>query len=90
MASLFKSNNGNSTPAPTQQADPTQQLANMINQFKGVQNPQALIAQLSQRNPQAAQRIQALMQSGGNPQEIAQSMMRQRGIDINQLMSMIK
>lgn len=82
--------NHGKTPTPNMQANPTQQLANMINQFKGVQNPQALIAQMSQRNPQAAQQLQALMQSGGNPQEIAQSMMKQRGIDINQLMSMIK
>ncbi len=84
--------NHGKTPTPNIQnnVNPTQQLANMINQFKGVQNPQALIAQLSQKNPQAAQQFQALMQSGGNPQEIAQSMMKQRGIDINQLMSMIK
>lgn len=78
------------TQTPTQQGNPTQQLANMINQFKGMGNPQSIVAMLGQKNPQAAQRIQALMQSGGNPQQIVMQELQNKGIDFNQLMSMIK
>ena len=77
-------------PTPNMQANPTQQLANMINQFKGMGNPQSIVAMLGQKNPQAAQRIQALMNSGGNPQQIVMQELQNKGIDFNQLMSMIK
>ncbi len=90
MASyLNRSNSGAANGAETT-PNATQQLANMINQFKGVNNPQALIMQMGQKNPQALQKFQSLMQSGGDPQKIAQQLMKQKGIDLNQRMSMIK
>ncbi len=67
-----------------------QQIANVINQAKGMQNPQAFIQQLSAKNPQAAQQIQQLMQSGKNPKDIAMSIMRQRGINPAQIEQMIR
>lgn len=67
-----------------------QQIANTINQLKSMQNPQAFIQQLSSRNPQAAQQIQQLINSGKNPKEACMNLMRQRGLDPAQIEQMIR
>ena len=64
-----------------------QQIANALNMARG--NPQAMFQQLSQRNPQAAQQVQQMMQSGQNPKDIATAQLRQMGIDPEQLMRMM-
>ena len=40
-------------------------------------------------NPQAAQQIQSMLQSGQNPMNLAMGMLRQRGIDPEQLKTML-
>lgn len=55
-------------------------------QIKGAQNPQAMLAQMLQNNPNTAFISNAL--KGGNSLEgIARQMAQQRGIDINQLIN---
>ena len=76
----------NVNPAPAQQSgNATHQLANIIKNMKGINSPQGLI-QMFSGNPQQMQQIQALMNSGRNPQQLAMSLMQKRGIDPNELM----
>lgn len=50
-------------------------------------NPLALIQQMAQQNPQAAQAVR--MMQGKSPQQLqqmAQNMARERGVDLNQML----
>ena len=58
------------------------QMIQMLMQ-RGGNNPQAMAQQILQQNPQFAKAIQ-----GQNPRQLAEQMMKQRGMDINQVMSM--
>lgn len=75
--------------APIANNGAMQNIANMVRSFKGMNNPQQIMQMLGQRNPQAMQQVQQLMQSGKNPKDLASSMLKQRGIDPDQLMRMI-
>lgn len=59
------------------------QMIQMLMQ-RGGNNPQAMAQQILQQNPQFAKAIQ-----GQNPQKLAEQIMKQRGVDINQVMSML-
>lgn len=93
MANPMNTGNIGSMPpmggAPMSNNGAMQNIANMVRSFKGMNNPQQIMQMLGQKNPQAMQQVQQLMQSGKNPRDLAQSMLRQRGIDPDQLMNMI-
>lgn len=61
--------------------NPMQMIQMLMQQGKG--NPQAMAQQILQQNPQFAKAIQ-----GQNPQQLAEQLMKQKGMDINQVMSM--
>lgn len=61
--------------------NPMQIIQMLMQQGKG--NPQAMAQQILQQNPQFAKAIQ-----GQNPQQLAEQIMKQKGMDINQVMSM--
>ena len=60
-------------------------IMSMIQQMimRGGNNPQAMVQQILQNNPQFAQQIQ-----GKDVSKMAQDMLRQRGIDPAQIQSM--
>ena len=60
-------------------------IMTMISQMitRGGNNPQAMVQQILQNNPQFAQQIQ-----GKDVSKMAQEMLRQRGIDPSQLQNM--
>ena len=51
--------------------------------------PDAIINELSKQYPQAAHQIQAIMQSGQNPMELAFNLIRQQGGNPEIIMSML-
>lgn len=94
MANPMNRGNIGGAPVPPTGGVPTnnaamQNIANMVRSFKGMNNPQQIMQMLGQRNPQAMQQVQQLMQSGKSPKDLASSMLKQRGIDPEQLMNMI-
>ena len=56
----------------------------MMQQIKGAQDKQAMLAQMLQNNPNTAA-ISSMLSNGGDLETIARQMAQQRGIDINQL-----
>lgn len=89
MASLM--GNVPPIPAPTPgQADGSsimQNIMGMVQQAKG--NPQAFISNMLQQNPQMSQQLSGLLQGGQSPQQLAMSMLQQRGINPNQILQML-
>lgn len=76
--------------APQPPANPFFQLVKQIK--SGQANPQAIVQMLVQNNPQVAQQIDRLRGQNGkiSYQDLAFSVMRQRGIDPNAFMAQLK
>ena len=65
-------------------------ITNIIQFAKGQANPQALIQQMVMRNPQAAQMLNQMQSSGQSPKDMVISMLKQRGIDPEQIMKQLR
>lgn len=63
------------------------QMKNMINMMKAGGNPQAMVNQMMQSNPQINQIIQ---QYGGDPQTAFYKFAEANGIDPNEVLNMLK
>ena len=65
-----------------QQLNPTRQLptnvSNMIRQFKSMSNPQGMVQQMLQKNPQVNSLIQA---ANGNPEKAFRDLAQQMNVD---------
>ena len=68
-----------------QQLNPTRQLPtnvkNMIRQFKSMSNPQAMVQQMLQKNPQVNSILQA---SNGNYEKAFRDMARKMNVDADE------
>ena len=88
MASLISQMRNAQQPYPqTQQGQLNQsieQVRGMMQQVRNAQNPQAMLAQMLQNNPNTAA-IAGMLKGGGSLEQIARDMAKARGIDINQL-----
>ena len=60
----------------------------MMQQVKNAQNPQAMLAQMLQNNPNTSM-IANMLSNNGNLEEVARQMAQARGIDINQLIKQL-
>lgn len=67
-----------------------QNITNIIQFAKGQANPQALIQQMVMRNPQAAQMLNQMQSSGQSPKDMVISMLKQKGIDPEQIMKQLR
>lgn len=65
-----------------------QQVKGMMQQMKTIQNPNIALQQMAQSNPQMQNVLQ--MCQGKNPKDVFYSMCQQRGIDPEQILSMLK
>lgn len=63
-------------------------LKNMVSMMKGAKNPEAMIQQLASQNPQMKQVLD--MVGNGDPKQIFMNACKQKGIDPNQILSMMK
>lgn len=65
-----------------------QQLKGMMQQFKTMQNPNAVFQTMAQNNPQMQQVLQ--MCQGKNPKDVFYSMCQQQGVNPEQILNMLK
>lgn len=64
-------------------------IKNMMNQLKAVQNPQALLQNMLNQNPNIQQAIQYVNQNGGDPKAAFYKLAQEQGIDPESLMKQI-
>ena len=62
-------------------------IKNMINTFKTIQNPQAKVHEMLSSNPQLKSMIDA---SNGNPEQAFRSLAKQMNIDPDEFIRMLK
>lgn len=62
----------------------------MINIFKNANNPQALINNMVQQNPQMKQVMDFVKQNGNDPKTAFYKMAEQKGVDPNQIIDLFK
>ena len=67
-----------------------QNITNLIQFAKGQPNPQFFIQQMTAKNPQAAQMLNQMKQNGQSPKDMVISILKQRGIDPEQIMKQLK
>lgn len=63
-------------------------LKNMLSMLNGVQNPQAALNMLAQKNPQMAQVMQLVQ--GKNPQEVFYELCRQKGVNPDDILNQLR
>ena len=87
-SSLFGQN-----PAQTNQngvPGPLGQLKSMMGMIKGAQNPTAMMQQMLQSNPQYKQVIDYVNRNGGDPRKAFYQMAQEKGVNPNDILSMLK
>ena len=66
------------------------QIKQMMQVVKGTRNPQMMLNQMMQSNPQMKQVMDLVNQHGGDPKKAFYGLCEQRGVDPNQILNMIK
>ena len=67
-----------------------QNIRNLMNMVKSSGNPQAMLNQLSQNNPQLQQVMATIQQYGNDPQKAFYALAQQRGIDPQSILETLK
>lgn len=74
--------------APNGKVQMFQQLKNVMNMVQTAQNPNFVLQQIAQSNPQFATVMQ--MCNGKNPQEVFYAMCKQQGVDPNTILNQLR
>lgn len=74
----------------SQQPNNLGQLKAMMNTIKGAQNPMNMIDSLAQNNPVMKNVSDAIKSANGNPKDAFYQMAKQKGVDPNQILNMMK
>lgn len=61
-----------------------------MNTVKAAQNPQTALQALINRNPQFQQVVDLVKQNGGNAEETFYKLAKEKGIDPNEILNMLK
>lgn len=73
------------------QLNPTRPLSNnmvqMIKNFKSLKNPQAMIQQMLNQNPKVASLIQA---ANGNPEQAFRNLAKEMNVDPNEIINLLR
>jgi len=95
MASrISQMRNGQTQPWPQQQSQPQPQTLdasiayarNMMHMVQNSNNPQAMLAQLLQNNPNTGM-LANMLKSNGDLESLARQMAQMKGYDINQIIN---
>ena len=62
----------------------------MMQTVQMAQNPALALQQMAGQNPQLQQAMQLVQQSGGDPKAAFQKLCQEKGIDPNQILSMLR
>ena len=66
------------------------QIKQMANLVKNVNNPQQLLTNLVNQNPQMKQVLDMIQTSGKSPRDLFYEMANQKGVDPNQILNLLK
>ena len=66
------------------------QIRQMISMVKASGNPQAMLNQLIQNNPQMAQVMELVKQHGGDPNKAFYALAKEKGIDPQEILDLLK
>lgn len=66
------------------------QIKNMMNLFKGAKNPQQMLMNMANQNPQMRQVMNLIQNSNKSPKDLFYEMAQQKGIDPNQIINMLQ
>lgn len=66
------------------------QINRMMASIRAARNPQEMARQIVMNNPAMRQAMQYVQQHGGDPKAAAERLMRENGIDMNQIMNGLK
>ena len=69
------------------QAYPIKQMMNMVQMSR---NPQAMLQQMMMQNPQMKQVMQIVQQYGGDPMKALYEVAKEKGMDPEEILSMLK
>lgn len=67
-----------------------QNVKQLKNLMQAAKNPQALLSQMMQNNPQYSQIINYINQNGGNPEKAFYKMAKEKGIDPDSFLKELK
>ena len=70
--------------------NPGNNMMSVVQAIRASQNPNAMLQQLAQNNPNVADAMNLVQQYGGNPQKAFYEEARKRGIDPNQIISLLR
>ena len=65
-------------------------IFNLFQTVKSAQNPNAMMQQMSQNNPQLQQTLNFINQNGGNAKELFYKMAQQKGVNPDSILNMLK
>ncbi len=65
-------------------------LMQMFNVVKSAGNPQAMLMQMMKTNPQYAQVMNLVNERGGDPKSAFYSLAKEKGVDPNEILKMLK
>ena len=66
------------------------QIKSMMSAISGAQDPNMMIRQLMNNNPQMKQVADVINQAGGDPRKAFYDLARQRGVDPQEILDMMK
>ena len=66
------------------------QIKQYMNLFKGAKNPQALLQNMMQTNPQIKYVMDLVNQNGGDPKAAFYKLAEEKGIDPNEIINILK
>ena len=66
------------------------QIAQMIRMLKSAGNPQLMLSQIMQMNPQMQQVMQLVQKHGGDPTKAFYALAEEKGIDPQQILDLLK
>lgn len=66
------------------------QIKQMMNMVRSAGNPQSMLQSIAQNNPQMKQVMDIIGQSGGDPKAAFYKMAEEKGVDPEQILSMLR
>lgn len=88
MNNLYQEMMGNQ--AQNAQSGNMQSLRQMANVVRNSRNPQMMLMQLAQSNPQMKQAIEYIGQNGGNAKEAFYALAKQKGVNPDTILNMFR
>lgn len=66
------------------------QIRQMMSMVRTAGNPQAMLTQMMQNNPQLQNAMRLVKQAGGDPKKAFYDLAQQRGVDPEEILNMLK